>query len=304
MAKNLAPRGNDARTLSVTETESVAKEIRDATERPAFSIRIDETRKPRLVDSKLGGVPYWPVGREDYPTREDGQKLMLPAQIDLTDLDGDDRLPPQGLLQFFIDGTDNLSGLDFDSPTTQDGFRVIWHEEVDRFVTEEDVLALDIPISTSDGKQLPGNPLNGEYALTITGTPQCMTTSDGQFAGEFARAYETVMGKPMPEAASWWNAIHGSDEATDRFYEILGSPAPHHTMLGYPFFTQFDPREDIDGGWEHYDTLLFQIDSDGASDERYDRVLWGDAGICNFFVNGQAARRGDFSDVLFNWDCY
>jgi uncharacterized protein YwqG len=53
---------------------------------------------------------------------------------------------------------------------------------------------------------------------------------------------------------------------------------------------------------DEFDTLLLQIDSDGKGGK--DRVLWGDVGIGGFFINGEALRRGDFSRVLFNWDCY
>ncbi|WP_026659599.1 DUF1963 domain-containing protein [Butyrivibrio sp. AC2005] len=48
-------------------------------------------------------------------------------------------------------------------------------------------------------------------------------------------------------------------------------------LLGYPFFTQYDPREDGE-----YETLLFQMDS--TFGEAYE-IMWGDAGICNFFIN-------------------
>ena len=64
-------------------------------------------------------------------------------------------------------------------------------------------------------------------------------------------------------------------------------------LLGYPFFTQYDPRRKGD---EH-DTLLFQLDSDSV------HVMWGDVGVCNFFINEEALKNMDFSDVLYNWDC-
>ena len=46
-----------------------------------------------------------------------------------------------------------------------------------------------------------------------------------------------------------------------------------------------------------YDFLLFQLDSDS------DKVLWGDVGIGNFFINTEKLKNLDFTDVLYNWDC-
>lgn len=64
-------------------------------------------------------------------------------------------------------------------------------------------------------------------------------------------------------------------------------------MLGYPYFTQWDPRDEEDGRR----ILLLQLDS-------CDRcVEWGDAGVANFFISPEALERRDFSDVLYNWDC-
>ena len=54
----------------------------------------------------------------------------------------------------------------------------------------------------------------------------------------------------------------------------------------------YDPRND-----EEHDVLLFQLDSEEGS------VMWGDCGVANFFINADALKRMDFSDVLYNWDC-
>ena len=33
-------------------------------------------------------------------------------------------------------------------------------------------------------------------------------------------------------------------------------------------------------------------------------IMWGDCGVCNFFINKDKLKNLDFSDVLYNWDCY
>ena len=71
-----------------------------------------------------------------------------------------------------------------------------------------------------------------------------------------------------------------------------------HKIGGYPAFTQEDPREEDTS----YDFLMLQLDSEFGDGK--DRILWGDAGICNFFINSEKLKNLDFSDVIYNWDCY
>ncbi|MDE6788668.1 MAG: DUF1963 domain-containing protein [Ruminococcus sp.] len=73
-----------------------------------------------------------------------------------------------------------------------------------------------------------------------------------------------------------------------------------HKVGGYPYFTQSDPRDEK--MLEYYDFLLFQLDTDSIGNE--DVVMWGDAGVGNFFINSEKLKNHDFSDVLYNWDCF
>lgn len=78
-------------------------------------------------------------------------------------------------------------------------------------------------------------------------------------------------------------------DLTDEMYEALDGSGSK--ILGYPAFTQEDPRQN-----DKYDTLLLQLDSDK-------NMMWGDSGVANFFINSEKLRQGDFSDILYNWDC-
>lgn len=69
---------------------------------------------------------------------------------------------------------------------------------------------------------------------------------------------------------------------------------------GYPYFTQYDPREGDDAKGK-YSVQLFQMDSDYGEDNDY--ILWGDAGVANFFIREEDLAREDFRDVLYSWDC-
>ena len=96
------------------------------------------------------------------------------------------------------------------------------------------------------------------------------------------------------EAMSYSDYRFPSDD--DEIYDIEEFQGWGTKILGYPFFTQYDPRE-YDSQKRKYDKLLFQLDSEE------DFVMWGDCGTGNFFINGESLKNRDFSDVLFNWDC-
>ena len=278
--------------------DELAQLIKDSTTTSLFSLKINDSRKPSLVDTKLGGLPYWPSCLA-YPTTKKGGKLMLLAQLNMADFGGCDRLPATGLLQFFVDAEDDCSGMDFDEGTDQDGFRVVWHESIDPRVTQDFVHALDVPTSFLSWDDYIGNPLRGEYALDVTETTGCINPAVEGFDEVFLSCAEQLLGKEYVEGRDdWYDCLARPD--SDRIFDLFNFSGPLHQVFGYPFFTQTDPRYRDD--LKDLDTLLLQIDSD--SKDHQDRVLWGDVGIGGFFINAEALRRGDFSRVLFNWDCY
>ena len=287
-----------AKLIPSDRVEEIVQAIKDMTSAPYFKLVVNEGRTPGLTDTKLGGLPYWPVG-QPYPETKKGIKLMLLAQLDLADFGGDERLPGCGLLQFFIDSDDDCSGLDFDDGTNQNGFRVVWHETVDPSVTPEDVRALGVPTSFDSWDDCIGNPLRGEFALDVEAGTQWMTPADERFDAAFMAAARKVLGEEACEGLDGW---YGSlaDEDGDMVFDLTNIEGPLHQVFGYPLFTQYDPR--YDGRTAEFDTLLLQVDSDGAP--AHPRCMWGDVGIGNFFINGEALSRGDFSNVLYNWDCY
>jgi len=71
-----------------------------------------------------------------------------------------------------------------------------------------------------------------------------------------------------------------------------------HKIGGYPFFTQTDPRE-WEEKYQQHDVLLLQIDTDDSLN-----IMWGDSGVANFFIKKDDLLNLDFSNVIYNWDCY
>lgn len=281
-------------------SKEILDEIQKRTQKDAISISINPDREPKITDSKFGGFPYWDLSM-DYPQTSDGEKLALLAQINLDELNEknlniENKLPKSGMLQFFI-SFDDVYGLDFDNPVQQNTFRVVYHEKIDYSVNIEALASLDIPnnLTLDDDKDYL-SPVYGEYAVDLSVKKSSMRTEDYKFDKLF-REIAAEKGIKMEEGDNFYNIL--DEDVLEDFFDEDGNT--DHWMLGYPFFTQWDPRAGYDKDYSRYDTMLFQMDSDGEGGNDY--VLWGDCGVANFFINHEDLAKGDFSDILYNWDC-
>lgn len=293
--------------MSIPDYElKTIEEIKRMTKKQAIRFQIDPEKASKLTDSKFGGMPYWAKGME-YPRRKDGTLLMLLAQINLDELNRegknpDNQLPKSGMLQFFIDGKDDVSGVDFDNTKdedgrlVQDGFRVVYHKTVDYEVLEKEIQEIGMPVSTDEGLDM--TPIWGEYGLTIVLEETYMGMDDYRFEEYFVKAAEKAGWKVDKSKGFYGNF---SDEGRDFLYDEIEPSG--HWMLGYPYFTQSDPREEYGDRTfnKEYTVQLFQMDSDYGDGEDY--IMWGDAGVANFFMNKEDLAKEDFGDVLYSWDC-
>lgn len=270
------------------KAKAIVAEVKRRTETPCWKLTLQPEGPCGLLDSKVGGLPYWDPALP-YPTDSQGNKMTLLAQLNFAQLGTEDPLPRAGMLQFFI-GQDDVFGIDFDQPDSQKDFRVVYHPEPDPALTLEQIQALELPTHVEADLC---TPVIREAAFTAEKTVGYMGPGDCRFEALFREAVRAVTGEDIGEK----NAYQYFDKADrDYFYDQLS--AAGHRLLGYPFFTQYDPREP-EGP---YDTLLFQLDSDMAED-RKDLVLWGDCGVGNFFINREDLLCRDFSRILYNWDC-
>ena len=200
---------------------------------------------------------------KDFPTDSNGKQLRLLAQIDCSEIYLEE-FPEKGLLQFWI-LCDDLYGWDFDNKTNQEGFRVIYYPEVDTTVTEEEIKSKFVHNETDGDEYL--TPVSKEYGMT------------------FEKSEDSYVDK---------EAIDSEDEEGWEEWENLSG----HKIGGYPYFTQYDQR--IEEEKEKYDFLLFQLDTEWHDNIK---VVWGDMGVGNFFINSEKLKNLDFSDVLYHWDC-
>lgn len=128
------------------KVKKLVEAIKEKTRTISYALVIQKDSRPDIFDSKFGGVPYWDKNKE-YPQDLEGSKMMLLAQINFDRAEVDERLPQQGMLQFFI-SNDDLFGADFDKHDVQETFRIVYHESIDYTMTREFVLDMGIPVCT------------------------------------------------------------------------------------------------------------------------------------------------------------
>ncbi|OLY95011.1 hypothetical protein BUE76_21505 [Cnuella takakiae] len=240
---------------------------------PCIRIKATPANSLTLTDAKFGGYPYWPAGKP-YPADSEGRYLYLLAQLNFAQIPKLEGYPDKGLLQFYI-GADDLYGMNFDAPTRQEDFRVVYFEDFDA-APIADFSFLDVQELES------GMPLKGSMQLAFAPGKDYFSFADFRFSDETA---ESLIADAEPVKGQ-----HLLEEELTRLY-----PDEGHKMGGYAYFTQTDPRQD-DPAYDDY-ILLLQVDS------QLPDICWGDAGVGNFFIHRADLERRDFSRVLYNWDC-
>ena len=271
------------------QIEEFVLNLQALTQREVIRIKLSLANQLAVTDSKVGGVPYIPKGGA-LPRSAEGKPLFMLAQINCEQLPENSLYPKKGLLQFWIaDTEDPLYGLDYDDPCSNDFKRVLY------FSTIGEALSIDDFISdyTFDDENLPFD-------------------SGKQFALYFKKDTESIS---LEERAAnqlffeKWNEAFSTQITTiDEFFEevpndiceeinasLLKEPTGHK-IGGYPYFIEYDPREENDP----HTLLLLQIDIDNVEGEE---IYWGNGGgVANFFVSPEDMANCKFDDVLFHWE--
>lgn len=238
------------------------------------SIQIKATPGDGLTvhQSSFGAYPclpkYFP-----YPVDAENKYMYPLAQINCNDLPPLANYPSNGYLQFYI-STNDVYGCSFDDLRDQSNFRVLYfsNEVVAECKTDFSFLK-----NAFAGEN---TPVNKPHHLTFTPTNEFFGMGDAEFEEERLPQLDAIIDRYPLVAKELEDFIWNNFESNG------------HKMGGYAFFTQSDPRHDVN---EDY-ILLLQIDSDKE-------ILWGDVGVANFFIHPDDLAKKDFSKVMYSWDC-
>ncbi len=206
-----------------------------------------------------------------------------------------DSLPDKGILQFYIhDGESSVHGLTSDNLCSQELFRVIYHESIEydrsKLMTEE-----EMPKTLMEDFPIKGEFILEPHEITVS----TVTASDYRFERLFIESFNRLTGKSA-ESIEELESFEFEDNCTiEEMYDFVENF--NTCLMGYPSFTQNDPREDE--RYRNYSVMLFQSDSKYSDDRADYEISWGDVGIANFFITPEDLARRDFSNVLYTWDC-
>ena len=215
--------------------------------------------------SRVGGAALI-TPEHPWPLDSKQQPMIHLAQLNLAELPLRDGYPTSGLLQFFI-ADDDVMGLDF---SDSDNYR----GHVVRLIPAQLFPSATVeyhPPQENDGF------ITGGF-FTVTG-----------------QLYDQA---PCIEDRDFEKLNLGlTEEETDELYDRLEHEYQTIFGGGWAHFTQFDPRSNDD-----HREILFQLDTYFGTDGSVE-LMWGDAGIGNFFISKEDLANLDFSNVLYNWDC-
>ena len=246
----------------------------DALAVDSIGIRLNTDTRPKIENSKFGGMPFFPKN-EPFPTDGKGKPMRLLAQINFSELPGLSPFPPKGLLQFYVSEFDDLWGFDFDNRTNQKNWKVLYFENLD-------FESIEKPESFFAG-EWKNSPFNGAPFLLEFEKRKDYPSSP-------CFEYENLILPLFREIEEGDYEDFLEDLYLDK--ELgLGSK-----VGGFPHFTQSEFRQET-GQFEDYQ-LLLQIDS------QYKEIMWGDMGVAGFFIRPEDLKKRDFSKVAFNWDCH
>lgn len=285
----------------IAENETSTKEnikniieiLKEKTSKIVYEMDFDEEKEAGVFDSKLLGLPYWNTKME-YPKDKDGNKMVFMGQINFSHEKIDnDLLPKSGILQFFHPNND----FEWD----EKDYKLIYHKdsEIDFNYTEENAKSLNLPEP-------------GEYCYITKELPFSLVKSTSIInasCNEFEDYVKNAINQLIAEKKFVYSESLPENEDVDFYYDELFEELIEviyesdedcnctSSMLGYPAFTQDDPREDEET--EYYDTLLLKLDSAGN-----DNICIGDCGIVNIFINNKDLKNLKFDNTFYTWDCY
>ena len=275
------------------EIKKIVLDILEKNKKPMIEISLSD-EKPNLFQSKFGGVPYLPKNVE-VPKNKENEQLTLLAQINIDELPENNIYPmEEGMLQFWI-LNDDVLGLDYDT-NLGDGYKIIYYKDIDKSVTEEEVLEKYKPYKDEDSYF----PIEGEFSLSFKLTDGYFSDSNDDFREivdrEMKKFYDENKDKyseilkiyDKENQLNYWEIWDILEEDKEIGEKLFGAG---HKIGGFPDFTQSDIREVGD-----YEILLLQIDSVGTEKNE---IMWGDCGIANFFIREKDLKELNFDKAIY-----
>lgn len=187
----------------MTEINEIIAKFKEITKTKCIGINTTES-KTGPFESSFGGTPYFPKDFE-YPYAENFNQrgtqipMMLLAQINFEEVPHFENFPEKGILQIFINPTDDLYGADFDNPTVQKNYKIFYHADIDKNLeNQQKAPIIKDYIDESKGDEI-DSPIDTPLKLSFEIQEQYMTCSDYKFDEIFTKLYNEETGSDYEE---------------------------------------------------------------------------------------------------------
>ncbi|MBE6349615.1 MAG: DUF1963 domain-containing protein [Spirochaetaceae bacterium] len=281
--------------------EKLISVIKEKTKQQSFNLIISPEKEISLFTTKLGGIPYWNVSESNvaFPLDEHNKPMSLLAQINFEEVpEKNELLPEKGILQFFVAAKDAYFGANFENPTEQKNFKIVFHKDILKTIKTEDV-EKHFGLLPPEECEIP---VQKEVALVFAQSESYPSVDEEKFEKIFQESVKEVFNKDFEGSYQEFftdKNFENGKSFRKQFFQAFNDK--QNALLGYPLFCQGDPRLDLsENERDLFDTTLLKLNSYSHSDY----IMWGDMGVGNFLINKQALQELDFSKVLYYWDCF
>lgn len=248
--------------------KQVIEKFKQLTEKECYKVLLTE-EIPSILDNKIGGQPYLPIG-EEYPKDEDGNLMPLLLQVNLEDIDLEN-FPKKGILEIFTDK-------DVDYPCQ---YSIRYYESGLEYQKE-------LPIVDNSHYII-----NKAVKIDLQKDICHMTVNDYKFHKIMLKLVNEIYGTNFENLVQL-DDFFGEFDWFDKIYDELSNPPI--TIGGYPDFTQSDVRC---GELADKEECLFKLDSCA----NYSLFHLSDSGILFTLISLDDLKKGKFENAVVDWDC-
>ena len=250
--------------------EKIMELYKEKTKKECYKIEIEEGVTPNIMDDKIGGIPYLPVG-EEYPMDKNNNPMILLIQINLKNIKLDD-YPQEGILEIFIDK-------ECSCPCD---YKIKYYKNITEYRT--DLTEMDFENYIFD------KPLKIKLIKDI----EHMPLNDYRFSDVMSGIIKEITGietNNYSEVKEFFNK-----NGYDMYDELYKVNIFSGNLSGYADFTQTDPRP-IKNAEDKVECLI-KIDSNLGHG-----IMIGDSGIIFSFISIEDIKSGNFENAIVDWDC-
>lgn len=250
--------------------EKIMELYKQKTSKECYRIEIQENLTPDILDDKIGGTPYLPIG-EEYPVDKNNAPMVLLIQINLENIELEN-YPKKGILQIFIDKECSW-------PCE---YKIKYFENVTNYRQDFSEMNFENYIIE--------NPLKIKLIKDV----EHMPLSDYRFCDVMSEVIEEITGIKLYDSFEIEEFFEENNaDMYEELYKINIFPG---NLGGYADFTQTDPRP-IEKNEDKIECLV-KLDSNLENG-----IMIGDSGIIFSFISKEDIKSRNFGNAVVDWDC-